>query len=59
MKIKSRALEKEMGLDRPLFVRYLDWIGGLLRGKMGKSIKYNMPVDRAFLKAAFSGDPVF
>ena len=46
------ALEKEMGLDRPLFVRYLDWIGGLLRGKMGKSIKYNMPVE-SLLKARF------
>jgi len=31
------ALEKELGLDRPLIVRYLSWLGGLLQGDWGVS----------------------
>ncbi|WP_316667585.1 ABC transporter permease [uncultured Propionibacterium sp.] len=31
------ALRQRMGLDRPLPVRYLDWLGGLLTGDLGDS----------------------
>jgi peptide/nickel transport system permease protein len=33
-------LRKEAGLDRPLVVQYLDWMGGVLRGDLGESL-YN------------------
>ena len=33
-----------MGLDQPLALRYLDWVGGLLRGDFGTSITYKVPV---------------
>src|SRR5260370_10668069 len=30
-------LEQELGLDQPIVVQYLHWIGGLLRGDLGYS----------------------
>ncbi|WP_158043467.1 ABC transporter permease [Skermanella pratensis] len=38
------ALRAQMGLDRPVPVRYLAWIGGLLGGDMGVSHTYGVPV---------------
>ena len=32
------AFRKDIGLDRPLTVRYLDWIGGVVRGDFGYSL---------------------
>lgn len=34
----------ELGTDRPLGVRYLDWLGGLLRGDLGRSYASRAPV---------------
>ena len=31
------ALEKEMGLDRPLVVRYVVWLGNMVQGDFGRS----------------------
>ena len=33
-----------MGLDQPLVLRYLDWIGGLFRGDFGVSVVSKLPV---------------
>lgn len=38
------ALREQYGLDRPLHERYVVWMGGLLRGDLGKSFIYNRPV---------------
>ncbi len=38
------ALRKEMGLDRPFFVRYGDWLWSFVKGDMGKSYSYEIPV---------------
>jgi peptide/nickel transport system permease protein len=38
------ALEAKLGLDRPAAVRYLDWIGGWLRGESAISVSYDTPV---------------
>ncbi len=35
---------KEMGLDKPMYVRYVDWCGNILEGDFGNSYKYRMPV---------------
>jgi len=32
------ALEKEMGLDKPIYVQYGKWIGRVLQGDLGKSL---------------------
>ncbi|MFC5233957.1 ABC transporter permease [Pseudonocardia zijingensis] len=33
-----RALELELGLDRPAVLRYLDWLGGAVTGDLGTSL---------------------
>ncbi|WP_079730712.1 ABC transporter permease [Novosphingobium mathurense] len=38
------SLRHEMGLDRPAHVRYVDWLGGIVRGNAGMSYVANMPV---------------
>jgi len=39
-----QALRQKMGFDRPLSVRYLDWITGLATGDFGTSHTYSVPV---------------
>src|SRR3954449_593888 len=36
-------LEKELGLNLPLYVQYLHWIGGLLHGDLGYSYVSEKP----------------
>jgi peptide/nickel transport system permease protein len=43
------ALRAELGLDRPLLVRYLEWVGGLVIGDFGQSYTYRVPVSRLIL----------
>jgi peptide/nickel transport system permease protein len=38
------ALRAELGLDAPPFARWLDWVGGMLRGDFGVSYTYRAPV---------------
>lgn len=38
------ALEAELGLDQPMHVQYVNWIGGLLMGDAGRSLSLNQPV---------------
>lgn len=41
------ALEKRYGLDSPIYVRYLKWMGGiLLEGDFGMSFEWNQPVSK-------------
>jgi peptide/nickel transport system permease protein len=39
-----RALRARHGLDRPLAVRYVLWLGSLARGELGYSFAYGSPV---------------
>ena len=41
------ALRKELGLDRPAPVRYLDWLGGAVVGDFGTSLISQKPVAEA------------
>jgi len=38
------ALIRAMGLDRPVAVRYVDWLGGALRGDLGTSLTTDLPI---------------
>ena len=40
----AARLREAMGLDRPLPVQYADWVGHALRGDLGRSIQYDVPV---------------
>jgi len=37
-------LRASMGLDRPLPVQYIEWMGDALRGNLGRSLQYDVPV---------------
>lgn len=39
-----QALQHQMGLDRSLFVRYAEWVGGVVQGDFGLSATYHVPV---------------
>ncbi|WP_343312696.1 ABC transporter permease [Brucella sp. BE17] len=38
------ALHRQLGLDQPLWWRYLEWIGGFLKGDFGTSYTYSVPI---------------
>jgi peptide/nickel transport system permease protein len=38
------GLRRELGLDRPLVVQYLTWLGNVLRGDLGRSLADRSPV---------------
>ncbi len=38
------ALEARLGLDKPPAERYLNWLGGVLQGDLGQSIRYERPI---------------
>src|SRR5262245_53388815 len=37
------ALRRDYGLDQPVYVQYLRWMGHLLRGNLGVSLEYQRP----------------
>ncbi len=41
---KLAAARAEMGIDRPLVVQYLDWLGDVVRGDLGKSLIWDQSV---------------
>lgn len=41
---KLALLRQQLGLNQPLWVRYLDWIAGVLTGDLGKSLRFGDPV---------------
>lgn len=45
---KVAAIHEELGLDKPLPLQYLDWMGKLLRGDLGKSVLTQVSVTDEF-----------
>jgi len=43
------ALEARLGLDKPPLERYLSWLGGVLRGDLGQSIRYETSISQLIL----------
>lgn len=44
------ALRAEFGLDRPLWIQFLDYLGGLFQGEFGTSYTYRRPVGELILE---------
>jgi peptide/nickel transport system permease protein len=42
-------MRARLGLDRPIYVQYLDWIGGVLQGDLGTSLRNKTPVAEELL----------
>ena len=43
-KAEIAVLEKQYGLNLPLYRRYLKWLGDMIRGDFGRSFEWNRPV---------------
>ncbi len=41
------VVHKQLGLDKPVVVRYLDWVGAIARGDFGTSLRTNQTVGDA------------
>jgi peptide/nickel transport system permease protein len=37
------AIEKELGLDKPLWAQYVEWMRNMATGDLGKSYRYDLP----------------
>jgi peptide/nickel transport system permease protein len=38
------AMRERLGLDKPIVVQYVDWLGDVLHGNLGESLVYQIPV---------------
>lgn len=47
---KVEQLREEMGLNRPFMVRYGEWVWNFIRGDLGESYSYHMPVSSMILE---------
>ena len=45
-----QLLRHEYGLDKPLAVQYLDWLGGVFQGDLGLSMRYQQSVTGEVLR---------
>ena len=45
------ALEKKLGLDKPVYVQYSKWLGEALSGNLGESVQFRSPVSDLLLPA--------
>lgn len=45
-----QALEKEYGLDKPLYMQYLVWLNRVLHGNFGKSLVTRRPIGTEFFQ---------
>jgi peptide/nickel transport system permease protein len=45
------ALEKKLGLDKPIYVQYTKWLGDALSGDLGESVQFRSPVSDLLIPA--------
>jgi peptide/nickel transport system permease protein len=50
-RINVLALEKELGLDKPMYVQYWRWLSEALSGELGNSVQYQSPVSEILIPA--------
>ena len=47
--LSIRDMEKQYGLDLPLYAQYFRWVGNMFRGDFGRSFQWNKPVTELIL----------
>ena len=52
------ALRAELGLDKPIAVRYLGWLGDLVQGDLGISYTYDVPVSELIMERVILSFPL-
>jgi peptide/nickel transport system permease protein len=48
---QKRVLREAFGLDKPMPFQYLDWVGGIAQGDLGKSLRTREPVTAILLRS--------
>lgn len=43
------AFREQLGLDRPAYIRYFEWLGSILQGDLGVSLATQKPIDQVVL----------
>lgn len=43
---RAESLREELGINKPVIVRYVNWLADFVKGDFGISYKYKMPVSR-------------
>jgi peptide/nickel transport system permease protein len=43
-------MRERLGLDKPIVIQYVDWLGGVLRGDLGESLVDRTPVSQLILQ---------
>jgi peptide/nickel transport system permease protein len=61
---EAEALRRQYGLDQPIYVQYLRWMGMVLQGNFGMALEYGRPVgevigDRLWLTMVVSVAAIF
>jgi peptide/nickel transport system permease protein len=46
----KEQMREQLGLNKPIVVQYVDWIGGVLHGDLGKSLVDRTPVSQLILQ---------
>ncbi len=46
----KEQMREQLGLDKPIVVQYVDWLGGVLHGDLGKSLVDGTPVSQLILQ---------
>jgi peptide/nickel transport system permease protein len=49
-----KALNHQLGVDRPLYIQYLSWLGGALHGDFGNSLSFRTPVGDLLRRAVLN-----
>lgn len=44
------ALREQLGLNKPIVIQYLDWLGGVLHGDLGRSLVDRSPVSELIMQ---------
>lgn len=47
---RAEALREELGLNRPIYVQYAEWLGNAARGDLGQSLISGEPVRESLMK---------
>lgn len=53
---REAQLREELGLDKPVVERYVNWMGGVLKGDLGTSYRYSKSMNEMMPVAELIGD---
>jgi peptide/nickel transport system permease protein len=42
--VQYQAMQQQLGLDRPIYIQYINWLGRIVQGDMGLSLRSRRPI---------------